>query len=269
MTRDLLTEMNIEEVFDYLVCPLKHHMKHGKGLEETDTNAVQATAYKEALHQTLYHYYSSLQQGRVPTLKQMYEKFAKLWHEKSDLPMEGVFVDDLAQSTRMARIRKEKYLHQGYELIRKFYKENEKIEQFVIAVNHEYRIAVGDVVIKGHFELIRERVDKKAQSRFIEVVDFRTSLKKPEGFFLRNDLHATFMHYAFASTFKSKPDAFVLDYLGAGEAIEFTRDEKDYKRMMATLSAVAGGIARKETYPRQGFHCKQCPFKDACERWEF
>lgn len=262
-------EMTIEEVFDYLVCPLKHHMKHERGMEETDANAVQGIAYKDALHQTLYYYYASLQQGRVPTLKQMYEKFAKLWHEKSDIPMEGVFVEDLAQSTRLARIRKEKYLHQGYELIRKFYKENEKVEQFVIGVNHEYRIAIGDVVIKGHFELIRERVDKKRQSRFIEVVDFRTSLKKPEGFFLRNDLHATFMHYAFAATFKSKPDAFVLDYLGAGEAIEFTRNERDYKRMLATLSAVAGGIEREEKFPRQGFHCKQCPFRDECERWEF
>lgn len=260
--------MEITEVFDYLLCPLKHDFKHAQGMEETDSNAVQGIAYKESLHQTLYYYYTSLQSGRVPTLKQMYEKFSKLWHEKSDLKMEGVFVDDLAQSTRTARIRKEKYLHQGYELIRKFYKDNEKMEQFVIAVNHDYRIAIGDVVIKGKFELIRERVDKKRQTRFIEVVDFRTSLKKPEGFFLRNDLHATFMHYAFASTFKSKPDAFILEYLGAGEKIHFARDERDYRRMMATLGAVTGGIEREEVYPRQGFHCKQCPFMDACERWD-
>lgn len=262
-------EVSIEEIFDYLQCPLRHHMRHERKIEVVTKDAVQGIAYKEAFHQTLYFYYHSMQQGRIPTLKQMYEKFAKLWHEKSELPMEGVLVEDLAQSTREARIRKEKYLHNGYKLIQKFYATERKKEQTPIAVNHPYRIAVGDIVVTGSFELVRERVDKERPTRFIEVVDFRTSMRKPEGFFLRHDLHATFMHYAFLSVFGKQPDYFVLDYVGAGEEVAFERSANDYKRMMAALKGAVNGMSHGDVYPRQGIHCKQCPVRDACDRWEF
>lgn len=262
-------EVSIEEVFDYLQCPLRYHMKHERQVQAKTKDAVQGIAYKEAFHQTLFYYYNSMQQGRIPTLKQMYEKFAKLWHEKSELKIEGVLVEDLAQSTRDARIRKEKYLHNGYQLIRQFYNTERKKEQTPIAVNHPYRIAIGDIIVKGNFELVRERLDKDSPTRFIEVVDFRTSLRKPEGFFLRHDLHATFMHYAFLSVFGKKPDYFVLDYVGASEEIIFQREQNDYRRMMAALKGAVNGIAREDIYPRQGFHCKQCPVQDVCDRWEF
>lgn len=262
-------ELSIEQLFDYLQCPLRYHMKHERHIEVRTKDAVQGIAYKEAFHHTLFFYYNSMQQGRIPTLKQMYEKFAKLWHEKSDIAMEGVLVEDLSQSTREARIRKEKYLHNGYKLIQRFYQSEKKKEQTPIAVNHPYRIAVGDVVVTGSFELIRERLDNESPTRFIEVVDFRTSTRKPEGFFLRHDLHATFMHYAFLSVFGKKPDYFVLDYVGASEEIVFERSQNDYKRMLSAVKGAANGISGGDIYPRQGLHCKQCPVRDACDRWEF
>lgn len=266
---DEVKVLTIEQVFDYLRCPLQYHIKHERELHVEKPDGKQNIAFKESFHQTVYYYYNHLQTGAAPSLKQLYEKFAKLWHEKSDIEMEGVFVTDLAQSTRDARIRKEKYLHKGYQLIKQFYTETSKKEFFPIAVDHEYRISFGNIIVVGKFELIRERVDKDSQSRFIEVVDFRTGLKKPEGFFLRHDLHATFMHYAFAATFKKEPDAFILDYVGANKEIVFERNENDYKRMLSVLKGVANGVDGGDIYPRHGYHCKQCPFQDICDRWTF
>jgi len=261
--------LTIEQVFDYLRCPLQYHIKHERQLEVLKEDRKQDIAFKEAFHQTIYYYFNSLQAKHVPSLKQMYEKFAKLWHEKSDIEIEGVFVSDLAQSTRDARIRKEKYLHKGYKLIKQFYEKSAKEEYIPIAVNHEYRISFGNLNIVGKFELIRERVDKETQSRFIEVVDFRTGLTKPEGFFLRHDLNATFMHYAFTASFKKMPDAFIMDYVGAGKEIVFERNENDYKRLVSVLKGVANGIDGDDIFPRHGYHCKQCPFQSVCDRWTF
>lgn len=266
-----ILEISIEEIFDYMQCPLKHHIKHTKGMKENTHDGKQEIAFRKAFHQTVYYYYSHMQteEGRTPTLKQLYEKFSKLWYEMSDLKFEGVMVDDLAQSTRAARVRREKYLNQGYAMLKNFYEENEGVEQYIIAVNHDYRISFGNIVVKGKFELIRERLDKKTKNRFIEVVDFRTGKRKPEGFFMRNDLHATFMHYAFAVTFKNQPDYFLLDYPSTNDSVRFVRNNNDYKRMLSVVKGVANGMNEGDIYPRQTFQCKQCPFKDVCDVWKF
>lgn len=262
-------ELSIEEVFHFLNCPLQYHFAYVEGMIETSQEQKEGAAFKEAMHQTLYHYYSSIQQGRMPTLRQLYDKLTVLWHEKSDLPIGVIFDEDPSTTTRKAKIRREKYLHRGLDLLQKFYQREKKVKQIIIAVNQPYRVTVGEVTVTGNFELIRERLDKDSPSRFIEVVDFRTSVRKPEGFFLRNDLHATFMHYAFQSMFKKAPDHFMLDYLGVEEAMTFHRTPKDYRRMLAVLNGVADGVANSHVYPRQGIQCKQCPFQRVCDGWDF
>lgn len=261
---------DIREIFDYLHCPLMYEMKYARKLDDLSRVDDQAgLIFTEAMHQTMYFYYSNLMQDRMPTLKQLYEKLTKVWNDGMEEQGRVDLFDEPKDTTHRSKTRRDKYLLSGYEMLAVFYRKEKGKQQKIIAVNHPYRVVLGECVIEGKFELIREVLDSETGSRFIEVVDFRTTKKKPEGFFLRHDLFATFMHYAFEKTFDGRPDRFVLDFLGQDKEVSVARDEREYRRIQRVLEGVSKTIASIDPYPRQGFHCKQCAFQKYCDIWNF
>lgn len=262
-------ELGMDEIYTFLQCPLKYQLEHiHKIPSENDYKS--AVLYSKGIHQAIAYFYNEVMQGKMPTLRQMRDKWASYYY--------SIFGEDkrtkenfLLARTGTDQQRMQQILNRGMEAIYAFYAENKDNPGVPIAVNYPFRIAIDkDIILTGEFELIRER--KENNTRFIEIVDFKTSNNKTDassGFFLRHDLRATAMFYAFQELFNSKPDRFIFDYIGTDTQLSLYRDENEVKRLRRVLKGVSNSIKNEDFYPRQSFMCKTCPMMSSCDRLQF
>lgn len=267
MTRKI--ELGMDEVYTFLQCPLKYKLQHIHEIPSEDEYK-NTVLYSKGIHQVISYFYNEVVQGRMPTLRQMRDKWANYYYSifEADKKTKETF---LLSRTGIDQQRVQQILNRGMETVYKFYNENKENPGVPIAVNYPFRIVIDkDVVLKGEFELIRER--KEGNNRFIEIVDFKTSNTKTDasnGFFLRHDLRATAMFFAFQELFQSKPDRFIFDYIGSDTQLCLYRDENEVKRLHSVLKGVANSIRNNDFYPRQSFMCKSCSMMNSCDRLQF
>jgi CRISPR/Cas system-associated exonuclease Cas4 (RecB family) len=258
-------DISIDEIMEYLFCPTRYNLRYRYDIPiEREENV----EYKKAIHKTISYLYYSMLGERLPSAKQMKDKWASIWTESTTGQQnfkDKLFEDRGSRDPRKTtRTKSDKYIIEGYEMIHNFYHFNQDDFGIPIAVDKEFRVPVGNINITGKFELIRESIDKSTSNRFIEIVDFKTGPEEKDQFMIQNDFRLTIMSYAFRNLFNSEEDRLVLNYLKTGSQVYTTRGEKDYSRMKAIIEGVAEGIVNERFYPRQSFMCKSCPFKDAC-----
>lgn len=256
-------ELTLEQIHTYLQCPAAYQFKYEHGIEAEEPESVK---YKRAVHKTVNFMYFSVLGGRMPTAKQMKDKWATIWQQEKE---GGIDLTEHLLRERITNSPKQgkgdKHIIQGYEMIHNFYHYNKDNIGVPIAVDHEFRVPIAGITIRGNFELIRETVDKSSPNRFIEIVDFKTGNEATDMFLVKNDFNLTVMSYAFRNLFQATEDRLTYSYLKTGKEIYTERGEKDFDRMKAVIEGVAEGIANKRFYPRQTFMCKSCPFRDTCD----
>lgn len=260
-------ELHVNELHTYLHCPLKYQLEH---VHKLDKETEKSVVFKKAVHKTISSFYFSLMGGIVLTPKQMKDKWATIWGEIQDGKKS---VGDILLTPKQHNGTKrapDKYNLQGFEMVHNFHHYNKDNPGTPIAVDLEYRVPIGGVTLVGKFELIREKVDKNAGTRFIEIVDFKTGNDSTtDPFSVRHDINLTIASYAFRNLFQSEEDRLLYHYLKTGREMYTSRDENDFKRLEAIVTGVARGIAGEQFYPRQTFMCKSCPFMYACDRVQF
>lgn len=257
-------ELSLDQIHTYLHCPAEYQFKYEHGIEAEEPDSIK---YKRAVHKTVNFMYFSVLGGRLPTAKQMKDKWAAIWAEEKETSFDLTehLLKERDMKTRYGGRSSDKHMVQGYEMIHNFYHYNKEDIGTPIAVDHEFRVPIAGITITGNFELIRETVDKSSANRFIEIVDFKTGNEATDMFLVNNDLNLTVMSYAFRNLFQAKEDRLTYSYMKTGKEIHTQRGEKDFDRMKAVIEGVAEGIANKRFYPRQTFMCKACPFRDTCD----
>lgn len=264
-------ELTIEELYSYLKCPLQYRLTHVENIPDK-SDYKNAVLYSKGIHQTISYFYYEVMQGRLPTLRQMRDKWAHYYYEIFDADARTK-ENFLTPRTKIDNQRLQQLLARGYETVYAFYAENKDKPGVPIAVNYPYRIVVDDnLIVKGEFELIKETVDKDKQTRYIDIVDFKTNgytNDSTDGFFLRHDLRATLAYHAFHEVFQQTPDRFIFDYVGTPHTITLPRSDNEINRMKSVLKGVSNGIKNEDFYPRQSFACKSCPMRDYCDRLKF
>lgn len=256
-------ELTLDQIHTYLHCPLKYQIRHEQGV----SGGIGGTVfYKEAVHKAISYFYFSLMGERMPTPKQMKDKWAYLW-AGSQTEDTNDFL--LKERQYQAPNKHSKLNTQGFEMIHNFYHMNKDDPGIPIAVDHEYRVPIANVMVVGNFELIREKLDKSLSTRFIEIVDFKTGNDAVDPFLIKHDMNLSIASYAFQNLFQSREDRLTYYYLKTGKEIYTQRDDSDFARLEKTVHGVAEGIAKKHFYPNHNFMCKSCPVKDVCGRVKF
>lgn len=265
-------ELTIDEIKTYLHCPAQYRFKHMMNLGKDSSESI---AYSKALHKTVQYMYYSAMGGFIPTAKQMKDKWSKVWNEEQEIHFDftrDFLTEHVAENTGRKRSHEQamkKRTVKGYQMIHNFHHYNKDTLGVPIAVDHEFRVPIGDNVIIGNFELIREYVDTDGNNRFIDIVDFKTGTDNRGDFLKNNDLVMTIMSYAFRKIFESEEDRLVFSYIGSGKETYTERNDNDYRRMQYIVESVAKGIEREDFHPRETFMCQQCPFKEECDATTF
>lgn len=262
-------EISINDIHNYLSCPVKYKLQ---AVDQMKIKPPKQVLYKQSIHKTISFFFNAAQNGWVPTLAQMKDKWANIWKEAVDHEPFDILAPRLSEAKKrpsQLNIQDQKMNTQGLEMIYNFYNFNKGNPGNVIAVDLDYRVPIGGITITGKFELIREIVDAQDGKRYIEIVDFKTSSDDIEPFLVKNDFNLTVASYAFRNLFQSTEDRIKYHYLKTGRDIIITKNESDFKRMKAVVDGVANAIKSESFYPRQTHMCKVCEFKDLCDRLKF
>lgn len=262
----------IQQVIDYTECSLCYYLKYIKKAQPAPGFLAdnQNIAYQEAVLETIRFYYLEHQNGKPPALKTLYDKYYRLWLNKTGKEESASILTRKAEdSTKHAREKRSKYINMGYETLRKFYGQNAKTKQAVLAVHHPYEIKLEEMSITGNFDLIREVMNPKTKRREIELVSFQLSQRKPDERTVLHDLNLTAMSYGFKETFDVLPDRFSLYYINRNETVSVFRETNEYKRMFAVLDGFRQSVDTIVPYPRPGAHRLPSPYKDICDNYQY
>jgi CRISPR/Cas system-associated exonuclease Cas4 (RecB family) len=260
-------EITVDELHSYLQCPAKYNFKHQKGLAGEESRSI---LFKKAIHKTIDYFFFSVMNGQMPTLPHLKDKWEMTYVAYlGDIDRADILTTSKGHSGKSTNPRKTPDFIKGLEMLYSFYTFNKDNPGVPIAVDHEYRVAFGDVIVRGKFELIREILDPATRSRYVEIVDFKTSDKTPEYMLIKHDINLLLASYAFRELFNAKEDRMKYHYLPTGRDIIVKKTDDDFKRIESIVKGIAYGIKEEYFYPRQTFMCRSCELKEICDVAEF
>lgn len=260
-------EITVDELHAYLQCPAKYMFKHQKGLKEVESDSI---LFKKAIHKTIDYFFFSLMNNQMPTLAAMKEKWENTYTDFLGRKEVGHILE-----TRPAIVSKKKTQRKspdyikGLEMIYTFYQLNKDNPGTPIAVDHDYRVAIGDIIVRGKFELIRELLDQETGRRYVEIVDFKTNDKPIEYMLVKHDINLLLASYAFRELFQATEDRMKYHYLPTGRDIIIEKRDDDFGRLTSIVNGIGNSIKQEYFYPRQTFMCRSCELKEICDVTEF
>lgn len=259
-------ELTVDELHSYLQCPAKYMFKHKKGLHGEENRNI---LFKRAIHKTIDYFFFSIMNSQMPTLGHLKDKWESTYVELlGDIERSDVLATSRAYESKWNVKRSPDFIR-GIEMIYSFYSFNKDNPGTPIAVDHEYRVPIGDVIIRGKFELVREIEDRETKKRYVEIVDFKTSEKPLEYMLVKHDMNLLLASYAFRNLFKTKEDRMKYHYLPTGRDIVINKTDDDFGRIESIVKGIGCAIKDEHFYPRQTFMCRSCELKEICDVAEF
>ena len=262
----------VEQVLDYMECPLCYHLKHEKKipLKEDFLADNKNIAYQEAMFETMRYFYIEHQKKKPPTYKNLCDRFYRSWLEKTDsLDTMSILTRKLKNATRDAREEQSRYIKEGYKGLENFYSYNSSGKQAVLAVNHPYTIRLKSIEIEGKFHLVREIYNPQSKLREIQLIVFHLGKQLHTEETLKTDLNLLSMGLGFKEIFGVHPDRFILYYPSKGESVEISHKMSDYKKAIHIFNAFRLSVENIPRYPRPGAHKTISPYKKYCDNYEF
>lgn len=254
-------EISVDELLTYYQCSLKHHYQYRAELPYAPS---EHTRFGEAMHRTIYSFFYHLMNGQQLGEKDMRRKWESVGATMIDSEADNMFaVRDHPKHRSQANVR-------ALDMIHHFYRYNAKNPGVPIVVDEGFRLPIAGVTLTGTFELIREIEDPAEQTRFVEIVDFKTNSQEPHWFQVKNDLRLTIMSMAFRHMFRSNEDRIKYHFLKSGRDIITYRTEQDFARVERIVRDVVAGIQNERILPEQDpITCRACPFQEACDMETF
>jgi CRISPR/Cas system-associated exonuclease Cas4 (RecB family) len=243
--------VSIQEILDYRKCPLSYYFKYVQKLPEDNLS----TQVSEQIHEIVYYFYSKVMNKDMPTIDMLKNQWESTWFSGID-PMQYILTP---RNERLETGQK------AVPLISNFYNANCLAPGMPLALNQEFQIELGDNIVSGKIELVREIQD--GPRRVIEIVNYRTSQQYPTQWVIDYDINLSLQSYAFREKYNAKEQRLVAHYLRSDKAFQTFRSKEHYKRMKSTIDMIVKDISRGIFYPRETYICNTCDYRNYCEQW--
>lgn len=227
---------------DFLTCPFKYQLIHVTPIRIIADATV---AYGNTIHNTIGEYYKRRLSGRDVKLTEFLELYDLFWDETGFL----------------SKTHERKRYECGREALKKFY---EKAQKMILpkAIEKDFRIVIGNSIIKGRYDAIFET------ETGTEIYDFKTSnVKKQEEADDRTKKSTQLATYSLSwkEITGKLPSTVHLYFVDTGIIGNHIPTEKEAVETKKEIEKVLEGIRKREYGATPGLYiCKYCPFKFYC-----
>ncbi len=248
-------ELTTQQVLTYIDCPIKYALTYNARIKP-DTESLHEL-WSKAMHTAAYYFWYRLMDAKRVTEQEMLDKWESLWYKAL-----GITREDIIFSRRDERVD---LGLKGTSILQGFMRNISATPSVPICIAKEFSVPIGDHVISGNFEVVRET--KEPGKRLIEIIDYKTGQTIPDQTMVDMDLALSIQSYAFRHMFQAKEQRLTYYYMRHNRSINTVRESLHYRRMIETIKAVADSIQSNIYYPRQTFMCKSCTYKQYCDVW--
>lgn len=260
----------IEEILTYLDCSLCHHIKYNLRMEPPAglISSKKNILFKESIHESILAYYTEIQNKKDPDLQYLYEKFYTTWLRKNDKMEESsILTRDVNQSGLRGQNEREKYVNNGYKMMKNFYTFNNQISHSIVTFNYNYQLNIGGSFIDGKIPLIREiKPDKK---RYLQLVFFSQNQKNLSETEIKGNFAYMMHSFAFQQLFKLVPDSIIVYNIKRDEVTEIHYERNDFKRLLNILQSFFMMIDKVVPCPTTSVHTYATDYKDLCDTYNY
>jgi CRISPR/Cas system-associated exonuclease Cas4 (RecB family) len=263
----------IQEVLDYIHCPMLHRYRHVKNIDTTLKRPHHLTSkfnqykmeevFDSEVHKLGYHVFNYVQNGEFPRAHILRQKWSKLWCDDKT-------IDDVMQTMKTDRKRLEVH---GLTIIENLISRFKDDPGIPLLVGKVIEIDIGKHQITVTLDLVRELfINKKP---VFQLMEFQSGLNKnrnsnnPMNLHIHNDINVTAASMAFRAMTGSKEDYITYYDLVSDKEYNTSRDESDYKSLEYLLDNVEKAIDQGIVYPVLDRRCLTCPFQYECKRREW
>lgn len=243
--------ITIQQIKDYIRCPLYYKFVHVNSLPLTDTLN---DFYKEYLKLSIYFYYFSVIENKTKSFDSILRKWESLWFSSQ---MVGKFISEALN----------KKSNEAVIILGNVYKKIRAENITPIAVNFTYEAifeGADNIHITGNIDLIRILHDK-TRRRETHIVFFSLARNYLDEFLVKGDIPLSIASYGFRSNFKEQEDKIIINNILCKDDNIAIRSGADYHRAEKAVRNICRGIEEKIFYPVSNkLICSNCQFKLFC-----
>ncbi len=264
---NLPKSFSYSQISSYQSCPYQYKLKN---ILQLQTKGGPQFSFGQTMHTVLQKFYLKIKE--LNAVKQ--ESLFGL-PEKNTVSVEGLkvptledllqiyeesFIDDWYKSAK----QKEDYYLRGKEILRDYYRYNEKNWTIPLALEQSFKYKVGPYLLSGRID----RIDKTPEGK-IKIIDYKTGEPKEK---LETDDKNQLLIYQLVfdslPEFKEIGEVSALSYLYLSDQSELTfiGTAKDLEKIQEKIITTIENINAQNFEATPGkFVCQYCDFKDICE----
>jgi len=243
--------ISINEVKDYMKCPLYYKFKHSDCIYDDLTIG---QLFKIHLKSAIGYYYFSIIDDLPKHYKSMLKKWEMLWYSS-----------DMLKKFDSAEL--DEYSNKAIPMINNFYTKSNEEKGAPVAVNFTYEVTLAgedNIDLTGEIDLIRILNDR-TRSRETQLVKFFTSNSRLDEFLMRSNIDMTMASYAFRDSFKKTENVILCRNVYRKEDFRTSRNGADYTRAIKSIRNICRGIKERVFYPiNNKISCSTCRYKVFC-----
>lgn len=229
-----------QQLFDYSYCPVKYYLRH-----KCKIDIAEVPTTNRLLSQVAKYFYTSLSNGKLPSLKQMQSKLDSICEANIE------FIDS-------------KKAVELWGHVYNFYNWACDNKVAVVDTDTKYTIAMGEHIVEGVMNPIALTKDKQ-----LEILLVNFSGKVPEQLELDTKLKYTLDTLAFNQANKDMQIVGTKMHLvKQNKDLYTTRSINDFERLKSSINGIAKSIQHELYYPRETYMCNSCTYRNYCRGWK-
>jgi putative RecB family exonuclease len=252
--------LSASAINDYVECGLLYKLSRIDGFNKEFIP--EALIFGSAVHEALREFYKERMNDTTLSSEELITRFERIWREKAE-GNDAISYKDGKDFTIL--------LNEGKSLLGTYYK-NLRDDHFrVLAVEEPFEFSLEglDIPVIGIIDLLEED-----ESGTLIITDHKTAGKSYTSREVDGNFQLTIYHMAAKSNGYAdreillKLDCLIKTKTPRFEAYYTTRSEKDERRAMRKILAVANGIEKAVFVPNDtSWKCKDCTYKTHCNDW--
>lgn len=257
--------IHVDELMDYLACPQMYKFRH---VDKTDVSLTPGgranphsidESFGKALHKTIGYLFKRVQDGVVPNLSMLSNRWGYLWVKpRSDQ-------EDLRFKEATWRDRHDEKRKQGWEKLQKLHEYySDHGWGSPVMVDFDYTVSLGAHQLSGRIDLLR--VVRSGGREHIEMVEFLDDARYAPFVHIRRDWRLTAAAYAIQQLMNVSVEKIVYHGIISGKLEATVRTADDFKDLESMLTMMEQSVDSNLFYPRFDNRCLKCPFQKLCEK---
>ncbi len=247
--------MSYSAVSTYLTCPLRYKFHYVDQIPPSFISS--SLAFGSAVHEAIGAFLQTHMEGDGLRVDQMVDVYTQAWRSDAESPIR-FFNGDNENS----------FLEKAYHLLGVFH-DGFDLQTEVLGVEEFFEMNLdGLPPLIGYIDLIEKSPDET-----ISLIDLKTASKKLTAANVNSNLQLT--AYSLGAErlgFDPEQLGLRLDVLLKTKTPELvryetTRTQRDRERFVKMVTQVWNGIERGVWFPKEDWHCSQCPYSQPCEDW--